>query len=56
MATKILNHCNKKKFKGLIYKLDYEKDFDSIDQNFLLKVLHTHRFGQRWLTWIRGIL
>ncbi|RVW93985.1 hypothetical protein CK203_033990 [Vitis vinifera] len=42
----------KHKEKGLVCKLDIEKAYDSINWNFLMKVLHKMGFGSRWMEWI----
>ena len=36
-----------------MYKIDFEKAFDSLDHKFLFKVLHTFNFGPSFIQWIR---
>ena len=43
------------KMKGLLQTVDIEKVFDSVNHNFLLKVLENYGFSQDFLKWI-GIL
>ncbi|RVX00507.1 putative ribonuclease H protein [Vitis vinifera] len=43
---------HKRNEKGLICKLDIEKAYDSINWNFLMKVLVKMGFGLRWMEWI----
>ena len=40
------------KLKGLLLKVDIKKDFDSVNHNFLLKVLKNEGFGHDFLKWI----
>ena len=43
------------KLKGLLLTVDFEKAFDSVNHNFLLKVLQNYSFTQDFFKWI-GIL
>ena len=52
IANEVIDFWNKHKEKGLICKLDIEKAYDSINWNFLMKVLHKMGFGSRWMKWI----
>ena len=52
IANEVIDFWHKCKEKGLICKLDIEKAYDSINWNFLMKVLHKMGFGSRWIEWI----
>ncbi|KAJ9675260.1 hypothetical protein PVL29_024282 [Vitis rotundifolia] len=52
IANEVINFWQKCKEKGLICKLDIEKAYDSINWNFLMKVLHMMGFGSWWMEWI----
>ena len=52
IANEVIDFWHKCKEKGLICKLDIEKAYDSINWNFLRKVLHKMGFGSRWMEWI----
>ena len=49
IANEVIDFWHKCKEKGLICKLDIEKAYDSINWNFLRKVLHKMGFGSRWM-------
>ena len=50
IANEVIDFWHKRKEKGLICKLDIEKAYDSINWNFLMKVLLKMGFG--WMEWI----
>ena len=52
IANEVIDYWLKRKEKGLICKLDVEKAYDSINWNFLMKVMHKMGFGDRWMKWI----
>ena len=52
IANEVIDFWHKRKEKGLICKLDIEKASDSINWNFLMKVLHKMGFGSPWMEWI----
>ncbi|GKC66249.1 putative RNA-directed DNA polymerase, eukaryota, reverse transcriptase zinc-binding domain protein, partial [Tanacetum coccineum] len=40
----------------LIFKVDFEKAFDSLSWKYLNFVLHSLNFGSKWRSWIRACL
>ncbi|RVW54250.1 LINE-1 reverse transcriptase-like [Vitis vinifera] len=52
MANEVIDNWNKKGDKGVICKLDIEKAYDSINWQFLLKVMVKMGFGAKWLRWM----
>ena len=52
IANEVIDYWLKRKEKGLICKLDIEKAYDSINWNFLMKVLQKMGFGNKWVGWI----
>ncbi|RVX03217.1 LINE-1 reverse transcriptase-like [Vitis vinifera] len=52
IANEVIDAWQKRKEKGLICKLDVEKAYDSINWQFLMKVMQKMGFGSKWLGWI----
>ena len=52
IANEVIDYWDKTKEQGVICKLDIEKAYDSMNWNFLMKVLHKMGFGSRWMEWI----
>ncbi|GJY48443.1 reverse transcriptase domain, reverse transcriptase zinc-binding domain protein [Tanacetum coccineum] len=46
----------KRKKKGLIFKVDFEKAFDSIKWRFLLDLIGKMGFGGKWCNWVEACL
>jgi hypothetical protein len=40
----------------LILKLDFEKDFDKVEHEFILQVLQPKGFESKWCAWIKQLL
>lgn len=38
----------------MFFKVDFAKAFDSVDWNYLLKMLNRMKFPQKWIQWIEG--
>jgi len=57
LTSEAANLLHKKAFGGnLAMKIDISKAFDTLDWEFLLKVLHHFGFNQKFCFWIRNIL
>ena len=48
----IINYLNFKNLPGMLINLDFEKAFDSVDWQFMLKVLKSYGFGTDICKWI----
>ena len=52
IANEVIDSWQKREEKGLICKLDIEKAYDSINWQFLLKVMQKMGFGSKWMGWM----
>ena len=53
IANEVEDSWVKTKKAGLIFKIDFEKAFDSITWNFLFSMLANFGFGVKWISWIQ---
>jgi hypothetical protein len=51
-----IHELHRKKQKGLILKLDFEKAYDKVNWSFLQQVLRMKRFSGKWCQWIDSII
>ncbi|GJW52228.1 RNA-directed DNA polymerase, eukaryota, reverse transcriptase zinc-binding domain protein [Tanacetum coccineum] len=56
MVNEVIKWCNRKKDKLMIFKIDFEKAFDSVSWDYLFKVMHFMGFSDKWISWINGCL
>ncbi|GKB83006.1 RNA-directed DNA polymerase, eukaryota [Tanacetum coccineum] len=56
ILNELLSWCKHKKSKALIFKIDFEKAFDSVRWDYLEVVLANFGFGLKWRSWIQGCL
>ena len=56
MENKVVEEAKRRKKKYLIFKVDYEKTYDSVSLEFLLYVLKELGFQEKWIGWIRSCL
>ncbi|RVW44757.1 hypothetical protein CK203_081811 [Vitis vinifera] len=52
IANEVIDSWKKEGKKGLICKLDIEKAYDSVNWQFLMKVMEKMGFGTKWREWI----
>ena len=52
----ILNYTHVKKRVGIVLKLDFEKAFDSIQHEAILKILVAKGFDSKWIKWVQQLL
>jgi hypothetical protein len=55
-AHEVIHDAVHKGQSGFIFKLDYEKAYDRVDRDFLLRVMRMRGFSPRWMSTIEGLL
>nr|GFA80938.1 RNA-directed DNA polymerase, eukaryota [Tanacetum cinerariifolium] len=56
ILNELLSWCKYKNHKTMIFKVDFEKAFDSVRWDYLDDVLAKFGFGDKWRGWIHGCL
>jgi hypothetical protein len=56
IAHEVVHATHRSKEPGVLLKLDYEKAYDRVNIDFLLEILSSRGFGERWVRWIRAIV
>ncbi|GJS02927.1 RNA-directed DNA polymerase, eukaryota, reverse transcriptase zinc-binding domain protein [Tanacetum coccineum] len=56
ILSEFIEWYKKRKKKLLIFKVDFEKAFDSISWNYFIHILDRFGFGNKWCSWIKACL
>ncbi|GJX72023.1 RNA-directed DNA polymerase, eukaryota [Tanacetum coccineum] len=56
ILSEVIEWCNQKKKKAMIFKVDFEKAYDSVRWDFLDMIMLRFGFGDTWRDWIKGCL
>nr|GEW24427.1 hypothetical protein [Tanacetum cinerariifolium] len=56
ILNELLSWCKFKKLNEMIFKMDFEKAFDSVKWDYLDKTLKAFDFGSKWRNWISSCL
>ncbi|GJR21987.1 RNA-directed DNA polymerase, eukaryota [Tanacetum coccineum] len=56
ILNKVVQWCKAKKKQAMIFKVDFEKAYDSVRWDYLDEVLKKFGFEERWCSWIQGCL
>ena len=52
----VIENTMNRDISGILVAIDFEKAFDSLNFNFLLRVLHAFNFGPSFIQWVRGLI
>ncbi|GJS90564.1 RNA-directed DNA polymerase, eukaryota [Tanacetum coccineum] len=56
IINELISWCKYKKTKAMLFKVDFEKAFDSVRWDYLDDILNKFGFGAKWRNWIQGYL
>nr|GFB54098.1 cysteine-rich receptor-like protein kinase [Tanacetum cinerariifolium] len=56
ILDELIHWCHAKKKETMIFKVDFEKAYDSVRWDYLDDVLNKFRFGSKWRNWIHNCL
>ncbi|GJT22825.1 RNA-directed DNA polymerase, eukaryota [Tanacetum coccineum] len=56
ILDELIHWCKSKKRQTMIFKVDFEKAYDSVRWDYLDDVLHKFGFGSKWRHWIQNCL
>ncbi|GJR80368.1 RNA-directed DNA polymerase, eukaryota [Tanacetum coccineum] len=56
ILNEVINWCKARKKQSMIFKVDFEKAYDSVRWDFLDDILQNFGFGSRWRNWIQSYL
>ncbi|GJU31529.1 RNA-directed DNA polymerase, eukaryota [Tanacetum coccineum] len=56
ILNELFQWCKKKKYQTMIFKVDFEKAYDSVRWDYLEDILKNFGFGEKWCGWIRNCL
>ena len=52
----MLDYIEESEDEGILFTVDIEKAFDSVDHNFIFAVLEFFNFGDSFIQWIKTFL
>ena len=56
IANETMSYLKRTKEKCLIFKVDFEKAYDSINWKFLMSIMKKMGFGDKWCKWVETCL
>lgn len=52
IAQEVVHQCRKSGKDGYLLKLDFEKTYDKVDLDRVLKIMRNRGFGPKWINWV----
>jgi len=56
LVATVVDFMKREKKSGVLFKVDFEKAYDSVDWKFLYYMMGRLGFNERWIKWIRACL
>ena len=56
LVATVVDFMKREKKSGVLFKVDFEKAYDSVDWKFLYYMMGILGFNERWIKWIRACL
>jgi len=56
IANEVVDEARRGQKSSIVFKVDYEKAYDSISWDFLLYMLRRMGFCSKWIQWVEGCL
>jgi len=56
VANEVVEEARRSKRSCMVFKVDFEKAYDSVSWKFLFYMMRRMGFHERWIRWIRGCL
>jgi len=56
IASEVVEEARRLKKSCLVFKVDFEKSYDSVPWQFLFYMMRRMRFHERWIGWVKGCL
>ncbi|KAJ9560947.1 hypothetical protein OSB04_006107 [Centaurea solstitialis] len=56
IVNETIDFLKRSKKKSLIFKVDFEKAYDTVEWSFLFQAMESMGFGSKWISWVEGCL
>ncbi|KAL4353692.1 hypothetical protein GQ457_06G031150 [Hibiscus cannabinus] len=52
IANECIDEFVRKKLRGVVFKIDFSRAYDTVNWNFLISIMKKMNFGDKWCDWI----